>query len=189
MISSPSWPGSWPSGPPPPSTAPGISPSIDVQILDDLPLPSQLGATRTGGIDLNKPRIRATLSAALALTAAPCGFTVAEFTAKFRAITGRTGYTTRQAPYDLESSAGRTSSTNPAGHAATTSRTAPPAPSPPCLHSATRSSPPILASIRSPRKGHKPATWTRVDRDYETLRIGMQTLFHDLGITPSSAAA
>jgi hypothetical protein len=29
---------------------------------------------------------------------------------------------------------------------------------------------------------------TRIDRDYETLRIGMQTLFH-LGITPGSAAA
>jgi hypothetical protein len=29
-----------------------------------------------------------------------------------------------------------------------------------------------------------------VDRDYETLRIGMQTLFHDLGITtPAPAAA
>jgi hypothetical protein len=27
--------------------------------------------------------------------------------------------------------------------------------------------------------GRKPATWTRVDRDYETLRIDMQTLFHD----------
>jgi len=36
-------------------------------ILDQLPLPSQLGATRTGGIDLNKPRIRAALAAALAL--------------------------------------------------------------------------------------------------------------------------
>jgi hypothetical protein len=32
--------------------------------LDQLPLPSRLGATRTGGIDLNKPRIRAALSAA-----------------------------------------------------------------------------------------------------------------------------
>jgi hypothetical protein len=28
-----------------------------------------------------------------------------------------------------------------------------------------------------------------VDRDYEILRIGMQTLFHDLGITPALAAA
>jgi len=32
---------------------------------------------------------------------------------------------------------------------------------------------PILAGIRSPRIGRKPATWTPVDRDYETLRIGM----------------
>jgi hypothetical protein len=38
-------------------------------ILGQLPLPSQLGATRTGGIELNRPRIRAALSAALALTA------------------------------------------------------------------------------------------------------------------------
>jgi hypothetical protein len=37
--------------------------------------------------------------------------------------------------------------------------------------------------------GRKPAAWTRVDRDYETLRIDMQTLFHDLGITPVAAAA
>jgi len=48
---------------------------------------------------------------------------------------------------------------------------------------------PILAGVRSPRRGRKPATWTRVDRDYETLRIDMQTLFHDLGITTDAAAA
>ena len=41
---------------------------------------------------------------------------------------------------------------------------------------------PILAGVRSPRQGRKPATWTRVDRDYETLRVDMQTLFCDLGI-------
>jgi hypothetical protein len=48
---------------------------------------------------------------------------------------------------------------------------------------------PILAGVRSPRRGRKPTTWTPVDRDYETLRINMQTLFHDLGITTSNAAA
>jgi len=48
---------------------------------------------------------------------------------------------------------------------------------------------PILAGIRSPRRGRKPAHWTRIDRDYETLRIGMQSLFDDLGITPTAAAA
>ena len=48
---------------------------------------------------------------------------------------------------------------------------------------------PILAGVRSPRMGRKPAIWTRIDRDYETLRIGMQTLFDDLGITAVATAA
>ena len=46
---------------------------------------------------------------------------------------------------------------------------------------------PILGGVRSPRRGRKPATWTSIDRDYETLRIGMQNLFHDLGITVAAA--
>jgi hypothetical protein len=29
----------------------------------------------------------------------------------------------------------------------------------------------------------KPATWTRLDQDYEALPIDIQTLFNDLGIT------
>jgi len=44
-------------------------------LFDELPLPSQTGATRTGGIDVNKPRSRAALSAALALAITPGGFT------------------------------------------------------------------------------------------------------------------
>lgn len=47
---------------------------------------------------------------------------------------------------------------------------------------------PILAGVRSPRMGRKPAHWTRIDRDYETLRINMRTLFHDLGIITGAAA-
>ena len=30
--------------------------------------------------------------------------------------------------------------------------------------------------------GRKPITWTSVDRDYEKIRIDMQTLFQHLGI-------
>ena len=48
---------------------------------------------------------------------------------------------------------------------------------------------PILAGVRSPRIGRKLAHWTRIDRDYETLRTAMQTLFHDLGITTAVPAA
>jgi hypothetical protein len=48
---------------------------------------------------------------------------------------------------------------------------------------------PILAGVRSPRMGRKPLTWTPVDRDYEQIRINMQTLFHDLGINVAARAA
>jgi hypothetical protein len=61
-------------------------------------------ARRSGcGVDLNKPRMRNALAAVLALTAAPAGFTVAEFAAKVHAMTGQTqlDYSTRQAAYDL----------------------------------------------------------------------------------------
>ena len=76
-------------------------------VLDELPLPAQAGPRRIAGIDLNKPRIRAALSAALALAPAPGGFTVAEHAARVRQITGHDGYTTRQAAYDLRKLRGK----------------------------------------------------------------------------------
>ena len=56
---------------------------------------------------------------------------------------------------------------------------------PPVQEAQTRNT---VTPTGSPRLGRKPAVWTRVDRDYETLRIGMQTPFDDLGITPTAAA-
>ena len=157
--------------------------------LDDLPLPSRLGATRVGGIDLNKPRIRAALAAALALAAAPHGFTVAECTTQVRRLDGHADYTTRQGAYDLRKLRGKGLALKPA----TTRRyhTPPDAARAIAALLALRDQiiAPILAGVRSPRRGRKPATWTRIDRDYETLRIGMQTLFHDLGITHAAATA
>jgi len=158
--------------------------------LDELPLPSQIGTARVGGIDLNKPRMRAALAAALALAAAPHGFTVAEHAAKVAIMTGLAGYTSRQASYDLRKLRGKGLAVKPA----TTRRYQIPPGAARTIAAllALRDQviAPILAGVRSPRRGRKPATWTRIDRDYETLRIGMQTLFHDLGIaTPVTAAA
>jgi hypothetical protein len=157
--------------------------------LDALPLPSRIGATRTGGIDLNKPRIRAALAAALALAAAPHGFTVAEFTAKVCGMTGQARYTIRQGAYDLRKLRGKSLAVKP-GH--TRRYHIPPEAArtiAALLALRDQVIAPILAGIRSPRRGRKPAHWTRIDRDYETLRIGMQGLFDDLGITASTAAA
>ena len=158
-------------------------------LLDELPLPSRLGATRAGGIDLNKPRIRAALAAALALAAAPRGFTVAEFTARVHQMTRHSDYTTRQAAYDLRKLRGKGLADKPGQ--SRRYHTPPDAARTIAALLALRDQviAPILAGIRSPRMGRKPAHWTRIDRDYETIRTGMQTLFHDLGITVTAPAA
>ena len=47
------------------------------------------------------------LAASLALAIAPGGFTVADLTAKVRAMTGQAGYTVRNAAYDLRKLRGK----------------------------------------------------------------------------------
>jgi hypothetical protein len=157
--------------------------------LDELPLPSRIGATRIGGIDLNKPRIRSALAAVLALSAAPGGFTVTDLATKVHTMTGQTGYTTRQAAYDLRKLRAKNLIVKPGR-----SRRYHLPPQPARIITALLTLreqviSPILAGIQSPRRRHKPAHWTSIDRDYETLRTQMQTLFHHLGITTTGAAA
>jgi hypothetical protein len=158
-------------------------------ILDELPLPAQTGTRRIAGIDLNKSRIRAALAAALALAPAPGGFTAADFTAQVRHLTRNDGYTTRQASYDLRKLRGKGLTDKPG----TTRRYQVPAQAVRTITAllALRDHviAPILAGVRSPLRGRKPAHWTRVDRDYEALRISMQVLFRDVGIETLPAAA
>lgn len=159
-------------------------------LLDELPAPSQLGATRVGGIDLNKPRMRHALAAVLALAVSPNGFTVSEFTGKVRSVTGRADheYTIRQGAYDLRKLRAKQLVAKPGR----SHRYHVP-------HDAARTIAgivtlrdhviaPILAGVRSPRLGRKPATWTSVDRDYEQLRITMHKLLTDLAIETPAAA-
>jgi hypothetical protein len=158
-------------------------------LLDKLPLPAQTGTGRIAGVDLNKPRIRAALSAALALAPAPGGFTVAEHAARVCAITGHDGYTTRQAAYDLRKLRGKQLISKPAR---TRRYHVPPDGARTIAALLTLRDhviAPILAGVRSPRMGRKPKIWTPVDRDYETLRIAMQTLFRHVGIETRPAAA
>ena len=91
-------------------------------------------------------------------------------------------------PTTCANSAANSWSPNPAGPAATTSRPQAARTIAALLTLREQVIAPILAGVRSPRMGRKPATWTRVDRDYETIRIDMQTLFNDLGIEPPLAA-
>ena len=86
----------------------GVAAIISYQhVCDELPVPAQTGASRIAGIDLNKPRIRAALSAALALAPAPGGFTAAEHAARVRQMHRQDGYTSHQAAYDLRKLRGK----------------------------------------------------------------------------------
>jgi len=153
-------------------------------ILDQLPTPSQIGATHTGGLDINKPRTRAALAAVLALAVSPDGFTVADLAAKVQSLTGQSkdDYTVRQAAYDLRKlrgkhlvvKPGRTRRYHVPGQAARTIAA--------LLTLRDHVIAPILAGVRRPGPGRPPSTRTRIDRDYENLRTGMRTLFHDLAI-------
>ena len=159
-------------------------------VLDQLPVASRVGATRVGGVDINKSRIRAVLAAVLALAVSPDGFTVAELAAKVRSMTGRAqpDYTVRQAAYDLRKlrgkqlvvKPGRTRRYHVPGQAARAIAG--------LLTLREQVIAPILAGVRSPRLGRKPSHWTAVDRDYEQIRIGVETLFGDLGLAANAAA-
>jgi hypothetical protein len=157
-------------------------------VMDQLPQPSTIGRTRVGGIDLDKPRSRAALAAVVALAAAPDGFTVADLVTKVHAITGNTDYTVRQAAYDLRKLRGHHLVDKPGRsrryhldpQAARTIVA--------ILTLRDHVIAPLLAGVRVPRRGRPPATWTLIDRDYETLRREMQTLLNDLGIATKGTA-
>jgi hypothetical protein len=158
--------------------------------LDHLPLPSRTGATRVGGIDLNRPRMRRVLAAVAALSAAPEGFTVADLTAKVQSMTAEPdGYTVRQAAYHLRklrakalvAKPGRSQRYHVPPEAARTIT------APGVLREHVLA--PILAGCRVPRRGRPPAVWTSPDDRYETLRRDMVALFDEVGITRQRSVA
>ncbi len=142
-------------------------------ILDELPAPSLIGASRIGGIDLNKARI--TPHARRPCSPSPSRPTASPWATsptRCERITGWADhdYTVRQGAYDLRKlrakrlvdKLGRSRRYHvPTQSARTIAGT---------LALRDHVIAPILAGVRSPRPGHKPSTWTAVDRDYEQLR-------------------
>jgi hypothetical protein len=156
-------------------------------VLDQLPQPTLIGRTRVGGIDLGKARTRSVLAAIVALSAAPDGFSIADLATKVHAITGHDTYTSRQAAYDIRklrghnlvTKIGRSRRYHLPPQAARTIVA--------ILTLRDQVISPIIAGVRVPRRGRPPATWTVIDRDYETLRTNMNTLFDHLAITTQAA--
>jgi hypothetical protein len=157
-------------------------------ILDHLPASTQIGRTRVGGINLDSARMRAALAAVAALSPAPNGFTVAELATKVHAMTGQSEdqYTIRQAAYDLRKLRAKDLVVKPGR----SRRYTVPADAARTITAVTalreRVIAPILAGVRSPRPVKDSTSWTLVERDYETLRLAMESLFQNLGINAAA---
>jgi hypothetical protein len=152
--------------------------------LDELPHPSQVGKTRVGGIDVNKPRTRAVLTAALSLACSPNGFSARQFAAAVQSMHSSTDphYDARRAAYDLKKLRGKNLLTK--------------------LDDSRRYSippqairtigalvilrekvlRPILAGVGKAKMGRKLKNWSPIDEHYEAIRQDMFVLFQDLRI-------
>lgn len=139
---------------------------IATDTLEQLPTPSPVGKTRVGGIDPNKPRMRAALGAVLALAPSPKGFTVSEFASQVRALSGQNEqeYGVRRAAYDFKKirgkglvarvGSGRRYQPLSQGLQAIAA----------LLVLRDKVIRPLLAGVATPRLGRKPNNWSRIDQ-------------------------
>jgi hypothetical protein len=157
---------------------------ISDETLDQLPTPSHVGKTRVGGIDLNKPRTRAVLSATLTLACSPDGFTAGQLADRVRSTSAilPPNYDARRAAYDLKKlRAKELVSKFPHSR-----RYCVPAHSARIIAALAilreKILRPILAGVGKPKMGRKSKNWAPIDQHYETIRRDMFTLMQDLRI-------
>jgi len=162
---------------------------IDVAFISDIDLdewatPSQMGQTRVGGVDMNKPRTRAVVEAVIGLAAAPHGFSLSDLAGRVRTLTrlAEEEYSSRQAAYDLKKLRGknlvcrigksRRYETVSEGLRAMAA----------WLVLREKVIKPVLTGAGKPRRGPKPKHQSPIDARYETIQIAMRNLFQTIGI-------
>jgi len=157
---------------------------ISGETLDQLATPSQVGKTRIGGMDVNKPRTRAVLSAVLALACSPDGFTTGQLANTVRSMLPATdsSYDPRRAAYDLRKLRGKELLRKvpdsrryfiPQQAIRTIAAS---------VILRERILRPILAGVGKPKMRRKPKNWSSIDDHYEAVRQHMLTLMEDLRI-------
>jgi hypothetical protein len=159
---------------------------IDNGRLETWPLPSKVGQTRVGGIDVNRPRMRAVMEGVIGLSANPRGFTAADLAGSVKEILGDSvpDYHARQASYDLKKLRGKD-----LVHRIKHSRHY--EPSPEGLQAMAgfivlreKVLTPLLAGIGNRKPGRKPTDRSRIDIHYENVQSEMQSIFEIIGIAP-----
>src|SRR5205814_7231873 len=149
------------------------------EMLEHLPVASQVGKTIVGGIDLNKARMRQVVEALIALSPSPNGFTASDVAARVRASNhSPSQYGPRHAAYDLKKLRGkqilrrightRRYEPLPTGLRAITA----------LLVLRNKAIKPLLAAAQPllpPRGAHNPKP---IDAHYHAIRVAMQRVFH-----------
>src|SRR6201981_1651950 len=154
------------------------------EMLERLPVASQVGKTIVGGIDLNRARMRQLVEALIALSPSPNGFTASDVAARVRALSkqSQSEYGSRHAAYDLKKLRGkqivrrirhtRRYDPLPAGLRAMTA----------LIVLRRKAIEPLLAAaqpLRPTRGTHNPKP---IDTHYRTIQVAMQGVFHELGL-------
>lgn len=75
--------------------------------MDKLPTSSLIGKTKVGGIDIQKPRMRAVIEAIIPLSAKPGGFNLSDLAEKVQEMQGIKKYSIHNAAYDLRKLRGK----------------------------------------------------------------------------------
>jgi hypothetical protein len=154
------------------------------EMLEHLPVASQVGKSIVGGIDLNKVRMRHVVQALIALSPSPNGFTASDVADRARALSkqSQSAYSPRHAAYDLKKLRGK-QIVRRIGH---TRRYEP---LPDGLKAMTallvlrdKAIKPLLAAarpLRPARGAHNPKP---IDAHYHAIQVAMQGVFDELGL-------
>jgi hypothetical protein len=157
---------------------------VSDETLEKLPEPAQIGHTKVGGIDLNKPRMRRVAEAVLALSASPAGFTASDLVRQVHSMSGQpeSEYGSRRAAYDLKKLRAK-------GMVSKIGKSRRYQPAPEGLRSLTallvlreKIIRPLLAASGKPQPDFELVNPTPLDHHYENLRVGMRGLFNELGL-------
>jgi hypothetical protein len=157
---------------------------VSDETLDQLRIPSQVGNTRVSGIDLNKPRTRAVLSAMLSLACCPDGFTAGQLADRVRSTSGiaDSAYDARRAAYNIKKLRGK----DLLSKLPKSRRYSVPQQDVRTIGALViireKLLRPILAGIRKPTICPKPRNCTPIGQHYENMRQDMFTLMQDLRI-------
>jgi uncharacterized protein with FMN-binding domain len=154
------------------------------RLLEQLPAPSQVGKTKVGGIDLNKPRMRRVVEAVIALSPSPNGFTASDLARQVRALSkqSESAYGARRAAYDLKKLRGkrivrrvgqtRRYESVAKGLKAMTA----------LVVLRNKAIKPLLAAAQDLRPARGAQNPSALDTHYDTIRTAMQGVFQELGL-------